>query len=90
MAQARSSSAVVRFGPFEADLANLELRKSGLRVRIQEQPFLVLATLLARREYRFIAPIDTRIKRQLSRCSARSDPYYGWVVNHHVAELFLP
>ena len=48
MAQARSSSAVVRFGPFQADLANLELRKSGLRVRIQEQPFLVLATLLAR------------------------------------------
>ncbi len=39
---------IVRFGAFEIDLASAELRKSGLRVRIQEQPFEVLATLVAR------------------------------------------
>jgi Tol biopolymer transport system component/DNA-binding winged helix-turn-helix (wHTH) protein len=46
--QARPSSAFVRFGAFEVDLANAELRKSGLSLRIQEQPFQVLAALLAR------------------------------------------
>jgi DNA-binding winged helix-turn-helix (wHTH) protein len=36
----------VRFGVFEADLAAGELRKNGVRVRLQEQPFQVLALLL--------------------------------------------
>lgn len=36
----------IRFGAFEADLATGELRKQGLRVAIQEQPFQVLAVLL--------------------------------------------
>src|ERR1700752_1268362 len=35
-----------RFGVFELDLRAGELRKHGLRIRLQEQPFLVLATLL--------------------------------------------
>ena len=39
---------IVRFGPFEADLAAGELRKRGRPVRIQEQPFQVLAVLLER------------------------------------------
>src|ERR1700752_1698835 len=34
------------FGTFELDLRAVELRKHGLRIRLQEQPFLVLATLL--------------------------------------------
>jgi TolB-like protein/DNA-binding winged helix-turn-helix (wHTH) protein/Flp pilus assembly protein TadD len=38
----------VRFGSFEADLYTRELRKHGLKLRIQEQPFQVLAMLLAR------------------------------------------
>jgi TolB-like protein/DNA-binding winged helix-turn-helix (wHTH) protein/Tfp pilus assembly protein PilF len=38
----------VRFGVFEADLRTGELRKHGLRVRLQEQPFQVLALLLER------------------------------------------
>src|SRR2546428_680603 len=38
----------VRFGVFEADLRTGELRKGGLKVRLQEQPFQVLALLLAR------------------------------------------
>src|SRR5271169_711538 len=35
-----------RFGVFELDLRAGELRKHGLRVRLQEQPFQVLAKLL--------------------------------------------
>jgi TolB-like protein/DNA-binding winged helix-turn-helix (wHTH) protein/Flp pilus assembly protein TadD len=36
----------LRFGVFELDLRAGELRKHGLRVRLQEQPFQVLALLL--------------------------------------------
>src|SRR5439155_10495792 len=42
------SRRVIRFGPFEADLHTRELRKHGLRLKLQEQPFQVLAMLLAR------------------------------------------
>jgi DNA-binding winged helix-turn-helix (wHTH) protein len=35
-----------RFGPFEVDLTTRELRKSGLRIRIQEQPLQILDALL--------------------------------------------
>jgi TolB-like protein/DNA-binding winged helix-turn-helix (wHTH) protein/Tfp pilus assembly protein PilF len=38
----------VRFGVFEVDLRTGELRKHGLRVRLQEQPFQVLTLLLER------------------------------------------
>jgi len=40
-------SAKVRFGPFELDLDTGELRKHGYRLRLQEQPFRVLACLVA-------------------------------------------
>src|ERR1700739_4544376 len=36
----------LRFGVFELDLRAGELRKHGLRIRLQEQRFLVLAPLL--------------------------------------------
>ncbi|HET7439846.1 MAG TPA: winged helix-turn-helix domain-containing protein [Terriglobales bacterium] len=39
---------ILRFGIFEIDLAAGELRKSGVRIRLQEQPFQVLALLLER------------------------------------------
>jgi TolB-like protein/DNA-binding winged helix-turn-helix (wHTH) protein/Flp pilus assembly protein TadD len=39
---------VIRFGVFEVDLRSGELRKSGLRIRLQEQPFQILAMLLER------------------------------------------
>jgi DNA-binding winged helix-turn-helix (wHTH) protein len=39
---------VVRFGVFELDLSAGELRKSGVKLRLQEQPFQVLAMLLQR------------------------------------------
>jgi cholera toxin transcriptional activator len=41
-----SRGKLLRFGVFEADLAAGELRKSGRRIRLQEQPFQVLVTLL--------------------------------------------
>lgn len=37
---------LLRFGVFEVDLAAGELRKNGARIRLQEQPFQVLAALL--------------------------------------------
>jgi DNA-binding winged helix-turn-helix (wHTH) protein/tetratricopeptide (TPR) repeat protein len=36
------------FGPFEADLSSGEVRKHGFKVRLQEKPFQILATLLKR------------------------------------------
>ncbi len=38
----------LRFGPYEADLHSGELRKDGLRIRLQAQPFQLLAMLLER------------------------------------------
>ena len=38
----------VRFGVFELDLAAGELRKNGLKVRLQDQPFQLLSALVAR------------------------------------------
>lgn len=40
--------ALARFGPFELDLKTGELRGDGHRVRLQEQPFQVLAFLIER------------------------------------------
>jgi len=44
----QNNSRVARFGVFELDLSAGELRKSGVRLRLQEQPFQVLALLLER------------------------------------------
>jgi len=46
VAQPGLSPRIVRFGPFEVDLKAAVLRKQGLRLRLQEQPFQVLAALL--------------------------------------------
>jgi Tol biopolymer transport system component/DNA-binding winged helix-turn-helix (wHTH) protein len=51
MSQAAASPTnpkVVRFGLFELDLDARELRKSGVKVKLQEQPFQILAMLLER------------------------------------------
>ena len=45
MAEEAISGRVVRFGVFEADLDSGELRKQGRRLRLQEQPFRILALL---------------------------------------------
>ncbi|MHB8214985.1 MAG: winged helix-turn-helix domain-containing protein, partial [Candidatus Sulfotelmatobacter sp.] len=42
------NSPKVRFGLFEADLQTRELRKSGVKIKLNEQPFQVLALLLER------------------------------------------
>jgi hypothetical protein len=40
------SSRIVRFSTFEVDLQTGELRQRGQKIRLQEQPFQVLAALL--------------------------------------------
>ena len=37
---------VARFGPFEVDVRSRELKKGGVRVRLQDQPFQILAMLI--------------------------------------------
>ncbi len=48
MERAVANSNKVRFGLFEADLDTRELRKSGVKIKLNEQPFQVLALLLQR------------------------------------------
>src|SRR5579883_729262 len=43
-----TSRSSVRFGAFEADFHAGELRKSGIRIKIQQQPMRVLAALVER------------------------------------------
>ena len=42
------TAAIHRFGAFELDLRSGELRKTGVRIKLQEQPFQVLTVLLQR------------------------------------------
>src|SRR5215813_11366498 len=37
---------VARFGPFEVDVRSRELKKGGVRVRLQDQPFQILTMLI--------------------------------------------
>ncbi|MCL5005781.1 MAG: winged helix-turn-helix domain-containing protein, partial [Acidobacteria bacterium] len=46
MENAPSPTRVLDFGPFEVDLRGGELRKYGLKVKLQEKPFQILAILL--------------------------------------------
>ena len=48
MAQRTSNPRIVPFGVFELDLEARELRKSGVKIRLQDQPFQVLSLLLER------------------------------------------
>ncbi len=41
-----AAARVLRFGVFEADLHARELRKQGMQIKLQEQPFQILAFLL--------------------------------------------
>src|SRR5215469_6717235 len=38
----------IRFGDFEVDLQSGQLRKHGLRIKLQDQPFQILAMMLER------------------------------------------
>lgn len=48
MAVPQSNKRIARFGVFELDLSAGELRKSGVKLRLQGQPYQVLALLLER------------------------------------------
>ena len=39
---------IIRFGAFELDRNSGELRKSGLKIHLRDQPFRILAMLLER------------------------------------------
>jgi DNA-binding winged helix-turn-helix (wHTH) protein len=41
-----TTSRLIRFGTFEVDLRTGELHKKGLKIKLQEQPFRILAMLL--------------------------------------------
>src|SRR6476646_8469014 len=45
MASPAGASSVIRFGPFELDAANGELRKAGVSLKIHPQPLQVLLLL---------------------------------------------
>ena len=48
VAPVENANRTVRFGSFEADLHAGEVRKSGIRIKLQDQPFKVLQVLLER------------------------------------------
>ena len=48
MKDAQSSVPVVSFGAFEVDFQSRKLRKHGMRIRLEEQPFQILEMLLDR------------------------------------------
>jgi DNA-binding winged helix-turn-helix (wHTH) protein len=48
MASGGRLESLMRFGAFDADLRAQELRKHGLKIKLQDQPFQVLALLLER------------------------------------------
>jgi TolB-like protein len=48
MTATKPAYSAVRFGTFEVDLESRELRKRGLRVRLEEKPFQILELLIKR------------------------------------------
>ena len=48
MVQPATNPRIVQFGLFELDLDARELRKSGVKIKLQEQPFQILSMLLER------------------------------------------
>lgn len=48
MEQTQRRSSAIRFGVFEVDLQAKELRKRGIKIKLQEQPFQILLVLLDR------------------------------------------
>src|SRR5260370_31979687 len=48
MNDAQNAALVVRFGTFEVNLHSRELRKHGMRIRLEEKPFQILESLLER------------------------------------------
>ena len=40
------SQHIYRFGPYDLSLGDAELRRNGIRLKLQEQPFRILCALL--------------------------------------------
>src|SRR6267378_3728314 len=53
-----SQLGAIRFGVFEVDLRAGELRKQGVKIKLQDQPFQLLQILLERRGDRFIGTVN--------------------------------
>ncbi len=62
----------LRFGVFEVDLRAGELRKNGVRLRLQEQPFQILAMLLERPGETVTREDSTRLPLPRGRCGRRT------------------
>ena len=56
MSQPSPHQRVVRFGTFEVDLVARELRKNGVKLHLQDQPFQVLSVLLENPD-QVVAPV---------------------------------
>ncbi|HET6930330.1 MAG TPA: winged helix-turn-helix domain-containing protein, partial [Candidatus Acidoferrum sp.] len=48
MEELTTAKRAIRFGLYEVDFTSQELRKSGVKIKIQDQPFQILALLLER------------------------------------------
>lgn len=46
LSQLKASPLILRFGPFEVNLERRELRKHGMKIRLEEKPFDILEALL--------------------------------------------
>jgi len=71
MTEAANSGRCLRTGLFDIDLGIAELRKNGIRIPLQEQPFRVLCVLLER-------PGDVVTREQLQERVWPADTYVGF------------
>jgi hypothetical protein len=56
----RSARQVAQFGPLEDDMEAGELRKQGMKIRLQEKPLPVLCVLLERLGSTFVGSLTAR------------------------------
>lgn len=76
------TNATIRFGVFEVDPHSGELRKAGIRIHLQDQPFKVLLALLEH-------PGEVIMREDLRRCIWPTDSFgdFDHAVNVAVAKL---
>jgi DNA-binding winged helix-turn-helix (wHTH) protein len=77
MNEAQIASLVVRFGTFEVNLHSRELRKHGMRIRLEEKPFQILEMLLDRAGH--------VVTRKMLRERLGPDTYVGYEHGLHTA-----
>src|SRR4029077_1231948 len=75
-------SSVVRFGTYEVSLQSGEVRKSGLRIRVQQQPMKLLEILLERP-----GEVVTREELRVRVCADESFGDFDQAVNIAIAKL---